>query len=75
MALCYKLEGQDGFCGPLPLDKETHGMHDVAVCTARASGLTRTHLAFSVSSMRTVEPTVTLHSGVQVRHNDSHYIT
>ncbi len=67
MALCYKLEGQDGFCGPRPLDKEAHGMQDVAVRTARASGLTRTHLAFSVSSMCTGEPTVLLHSGVQVR--------
>lgn len=69
MALCYKLEGQDGFCGPVPLDTEANGMQDVAVRTARASGMTRTHLAFSLSSMRTGEPIVMLHSGVQVRHD------
>jgi hypothetical protein len=42
-------------------------MHEVAVRTARSSGLTRLRLAFDVSSMRSGEPAVVLHSGVQVR--------
>ena len=67
MALYYKLDGQEGVCGPLPIDRETHGMHEVAVRTARSSGLTRLRLAFDVNSMRSGEPSVVLHSGVQVR--------
>lgn len=66
MALCYKLEGQEGFCGPIPIDREAQGIQDVSVRTARASGLMKTSLAFDVSTTRTGEPAVVLHSGVQV---------
>ncbi len=71
MAVYYKLDGQEGVCGPLSIDRESHGMQEVAVRTARSSGLTRIHLAFDVSSMRNGEPAVVLHSGVQVRHSIS----
>jgi hypothetical protein len=66
MMLYFKLAGQEGVCGPLPMDAASQGLSVVSVRPPRSSTLYRTHLAFHVSSPGSAERGVVLHSGIQV---------
>lgn len=70
MVMYYKMEGQDSFCGPLSIEASAQGVQLVPMRTARASGVSTTHLAYQVCSPSGGERRLLLHSAIQVRSVD-----